>query len=223
MILSLFTFNIGFAEYTTVATYAGWTTVDIPGVMRFQIPPTMEIQSEGYKKKTEQIGGNTYEFMKALKAYTTLQFVANQKGLNAGTKFGFGHYSRVLADMIPASGAFGSGHRLNLTKKELTELRPIMAANIKQGYSLDPRWHFTMNYFSPIVVQNISGKDCLTFAYIRTLDNKPPVVVHCFNFYGKKHDLNFQISYRITERNIWEYPGNDLRDVLNTVYFYGDL
>jgi len=105
----------------------------------------------------------------------------------------------------------------------LLDLKPVLEEMTKESLNIDHRWHFTMNYFTPISVRNISGRDCLMYGYIRTMNNKPPVIVRTFAFYGKQHDLNFTIFYRINERNIWEYPGNDMRDIPNTLYFYGDL
>lgn len=185
--------------------YINWTVVTVPGTATMLMPPTMELQSEGYKERS----GTSY-----LDKGNYNRLCMQQQGLNAGLLSAFSKYARVVftTKLVPDVPALGEPLSLNSSETQ------YIYQTFTRQYPL--RWgtHLTrLLYMAPLKITNVNGIDCLYLYYLTQLDNKPFVINQNYIFFNKDRMHNLLTMYRSTEANYWTAPGFDIRNVINTL------
>jgi len=183
----------------------GWLNITIPGICRFQAPPTMEIQGGDYKKVKEAI-------MEVLEITLSADLILQQKGLNdRNDEKARERYCRILVNT--SKGAEGEffplGEKPSATKADLQDFDRESRKLIEQ--------QFTILDWYPTTVEKINGFYALKTSYRRSLKSAMnPVVVTIYNIHNHRMLHTVTVSYRESETELWKA---DLDRVINTFEF----
>ena len=185
------------------ATYSGWNTVNIGEVASLQYPPTMEVQSDKYRSITKHPRPAPNDIF------------IQQQGLNDMTPEGRSRYARILFKTHSDNDLKVSLYdKLVVTKTELDEFN-------KEAYNATTQQLSKLNIkilsWDPIQIKTINGIDCMYYHYTRQMNNNPVVNVHNYTFCNNRYTHVLTISYRESEKAYWTAPGNDIRNVVNTL------
>ena len=182
--------------------YSGWKTINIGEVASLQYPPTMEVQNDKYRSIT----GAPRPASNAI--------IIQQQGLNDMTPEGRSRYARVIFKTHNDNSKVSLYDKLVLTQSELEELNKETYNTLAQGLS---KQNIKIIKWDPLQIKTINGIDCMYYHYTRQMNNNPVVIVHMFTFSNNQYSHNLTISYRESEKSYWTAPGNDIRNVVNTL------
>jgi len=181
-----------------------WLNISIPGICRFQAPPTMEIQGGDYKKVKEAI-------MEVFEISGGADLILQQKGLNDLDPKARGQYCRVLVNTTRG----GEGEFLPLkektpvTKADLKEYDRVIRSGLEQQYTI-------LDWY-PTTVEKINGFYAFKTGYRRSLKSAMnPVVVTIYSIHNHRMMHTVTVSYRESETELWKA---DLDRVINTFEF----
>jgi hypothetical protein len=184
------------------ATYSGWNTVNIGEVASLQYPPTMEVQSDKYRSITKHPRPAPNDIF------------IQQQGLNDMTPEGRSRYARILFKTHSDDSKVSLHDKLVVTKTELDEFN-------KEAYNATTQQLSKLNIkilsWDPIQIKTINGIDCMYYHYTRQMNNNPVVNVYNYTFCNNRYTHVLTISYRESEKAYWTAPGNDIRNVVNTL------
>jgi len=189
-----------------VSRFDNWITYDVPGVLSFQAPQTMELKTGSYKVLTDA--------MKERSGITVNSddMVLQQKGLNDKNPEAFKKYCRILVNTErSAKGTYlGLWDDYIPSEAELSEFESEMMRGLAgaQGISI-------LNTYPPEVV-SINGIDMVKFSYRRTGVYKQPVFVTTYLVQNNSMMHNIAVSYRESEMHLWK---DDLDKVIYTFKF----
>lgn len=205
-----------FTEKTFPAeTYSGWQTITIPGLVTYQIPPTLELQNEALLKRYAQ----EKDAFASIKKSTRVPIIAQQKGLNANTPESADTYARVTMNIIvPPSNVPKLGETIRMPDKDLTAFDTNFRKGVEDSNKI-PGKTFTYTKWEPMRITNINGIDCLHSYYEFTKDNEPTVGVTTYIIFNKDVLYNIQIAYDLAHKEAWTKAPNDLRNVIKAVQF----
>jgi len=197
-------------ETKTVHSYNGWTIVKVGEIATFQIPPTMEVQSDAYRQKAGDLGI----------VVNNENIVCQQKGLNQqepgpSNKMQYARVLFVTTPMQPAGPDYGQP--LGISSKDLKNLETLLKQSIIQDESKVAGNRIKFLHWLPLAVVKINGIECLHISYERQLQSNPVVKVDNYKFFNKDKIHNFTISSRISEKNIWHAQGQDIDNIVNTL------
>lgn len=198
------------ATSRTIRSYDGWIVVKVGETATFQMPPTLEVQSDAYRQRTGNLGIKV----------NNENIICQQKGLN---EQGPGpankrNYARVLFTTFPMEPAGPVyGQKLGLSAKEIKDFEALLRQSIVKNESNGLGNQMKFLRWEPLKVETINGIECLHIAYERQLQNNPVVRVDNYKFFNKDKIHNLTISSRISEKNIWHVPGHDIGDIVNTL------
>jgi len=198
------------------AQYNGWQCVNVDNIASFDIPTTMEIQSEHYREAIRSVSKNDEVQVKTPKFGS---IICQQKGLNlVGTPYcNNTQYSRIMFNTFFGKNiGLTLGEKLNLTTTELEELKKAFLTAIKTC----EKYGNKIFDVSSLEIINRDFGECLLLKYKRQLNNKPVVQIYDYYMFDKNRLFQLTISYRISEFNVWCDPPNDIRNVINTLRVY---
>lgn len=223
------------AAASTVSYYNNWQTYSIKGMGEFQVPPTMELQSQNYRTATKNVvdkagyGDKSTDRMYK-EALEGSRIVFQQRGLNAAmsefqqkgpgnigqaSRDAMAKYSRVVFRIEDAPGVPKLGDKLDFSKADLDEYTKA----ITQENSNSPIMPKVISC-RPAVVENINGIECIHIEYLTQLKTNPPTQNHTYIFFNKNKTYTIVIMYRTSQLDVWNGQGQDLRDVVKTIKFY---
>lgn len=194
----------------SVKSYPGWSTVKIPNEGSMQIPPTMEVQNDAYRLKSDI----SHETQKQVDSGAV---IVQQKGLNNATKEAFSRYARVMINTVHVSDLPKLNEKLNLSQKEISDFGEEIKNAIITNESKMPGHKF-LKWGKP-EIRHINGVDCFYLNYNRQFKNNP--VVNCEKYIFFNHDRvhHLTISYRLNAADYWTQKGKNIQDVVKTVKF----
>lgn len=209
-----------------VASYPGWINVKVDETAIFQIPPTMEIQSDGYRKKVVDAAKDDPVKLRRVQKQQNLgtrkgNSVCQQIGLNdagpgpAEQK----NYARVKFVTMPLEGK-GSvptyGQPLGLNPSQINEYGEITKNGLMESErAVNPNVKFLK--WEPMQSVIINGVECLHIAYEEQKGDYPVLQVDVYNFFNKDRVHTLTISYRVKDAEMWHAQGKNINDIVNTL------
>lgn len=201
---------------TGVAQGPSWSLVSIPDTCSFRIPPTMELQKGAYRILSDAYRGQYFQANSA-----TARNVIQQKGLNANDASARARYVRVIIETQTAKrGDYLSlGSSLSeLQQSDIAELDSIAKKAFQRemdqatAAGLQPKlksWNGTR-------IVSLNGVECFLTEYTRALGASPDVFVRLYRIMNNDKMHSVSVSYRLSERSLWE---SDLVTLLKTLQF----
>ncbi len=184
----------------------GWERLYVKGLGSIDIPPTMEVQSDRFKKMKNELLGRM--------EYQEAQLIAQQKGLNEAYSPGPQKYVRVM--LWTYSGTPGEFDNLNYNYSVLsqTEIAKLNEDSKKELIESFIRTQQTLVEWYPAKFEKINGMSCFHLSYKRRLSDQPEVIVNIYRFmnYDRRHEVT--LSYRVCESDLWK---SDLAIILKSL------
>ena len=217
--LSVLFILFSITEALAAVKYTGWQTIIVPGVYSFQIPPTMEIQGEKYKKFSHELKKEIFKKSPELSPFIfdeRERVIAQQQGLNNQEGSALKKYARILVS-----------YSVEQNDDTYDYLHKPFPASDNEVVAIGEAWRDTINQTGIITVKKwypskkvkINDYHAICHKYIRK-SNTPgvtsPVFVVMYNFFNKDMSYTVTISYRHSEEKLWK---NDLEKVINTFTF----
>jgi hypothetical protein len=207
--------NITEASVSSSVRYPSWTTVSLPGICEYQIPPSMELQAGIYRELATQIHTQVLQVLD-----TSKRIVTQQKGLNTLNIDAFSKYARVVVEYKPDTDEYAQ----LLSNPFITDRDFISAIDAEMksliiheaARSTAAGLPVEITSWDGVQVVAVNGLTSLKATYSRSIKGKPPVSVRSFRIPHNDMILSVTISYRISEANLWE---SDLDNVINTFIF----
>jgi len=182
-----------------------WQRVNINGIVSIDLPPEMEIQGEEFKaitKELRSIHGNKYNI-----EFSESELIFQPLGVNAGDVESLGKYARVMYEA--SEGNPGDYQKLTerivLSNMELIELNKELKMQFTENFKRTP---IQITEWYPIQIIEINGMSALLISYKRQLGDKPYVHVKGYQFFDDDKIHSLTLSYRITEKELWEHNLN---------------
>lgn len=164
-----------------------------------QIPVTMELQGGDYKEMSDAF---SKDFLKE-KGYEVSgdQIIFQQKGLNEFK--GFNTYARVMiATTRGKSGDYGKlGEKLKASQSELRLMDSTLKKEVVQSFEGTGAKLIRWDGVSIVLVK---GKSAIKTAYLRQLNDNPPVYVEMYQFQNYDRSYSLTISYRQKDEVMWK-------------------
>jgi hypothetical protein len=184
---------------------SNWERISVKDLGSFDLPPTMEVQSDKYRVFFDKVN--------KLRYYDTPQLTAQPIGVNDLVKEGLEKYARVMIETD--IGKFGDFEKLNFniteyTQADIAEMNNEFKQNIRQNLQ---QVNIKIIEWYPIKFETINGMSCIHISYKRQLNSNPHVLVHMYYFpnYDRMHTLT--LSYRLSEVDYWK---SDFAKILNS-------
>lgn len=199
--------------------YKGWITVRLGDSCEFMIPPTLEIQSDDYRKRSGI--DKFYEKEKP----SLERIVAQQRGLNQYDKGALSKFARVIVKRVPwpNGGLPKLGEHLQLTKEDLKYIDEVFYSDETLGKGLTDAKYVTLKS-SLCTVKSVNDIECV-YKYYETQMTKatgkeyPVVNKEEYLFFNDVEIYMVNISARANETKYWYKKGEDIRDVIYTIKF----
>lgn len=228
-LLSLMLFGCLFGEDKTpkrpiAQTYKDWITVDVKGVGTFQIPPTMEVQTDEFRnaalKSANKLGSEAIIEAQKQRALASQlgSVICQQKGLNSEGVEGKAskNYARVVFSTIKVKDQKVPtyGHALGLKAEDIKSFGEIT----KEGIIANEK-PLSMKYvkWEPMKSEIINGAECLVLSYDRQFKDNPIVHVDRYTFFDEDRIFVMEISSRVSEKDIWHAKDKDINDIVTTL------
>ncbi len=193
-------------------SYEGWQNVIIPKEVAFQIPPTLEVQSENYKNKLKEVAPKAYEKMYS----NPLKLYVQQKGLNDNNKEAFNQYVRVIIEVIHENDRdFPKwGEPFSLTQDELNRFEDVFLGFANQQMNQSSMKLIKKKNSS---IDKINGTSCIHFSYDTQMNDNPVIYNDVYIFFDKQKIYKVQTMIRSTEYDSWTNTKDDVRKIVNTL------
>ncbi len=219
--ISVFLFSIVLSLITTICfadavRFNGWTTLMIPGEVEFQIPPTMEAQSESYKALMKLYSPNVY---KSSYPGGSVKLMAQQKGLSDGIYGAKNHFVRATVQVVtddsePLMPEFGQP--LGLTSEDLNILEQEFLQGIYNALNSNPTMRF-LGITQHAEIKYVDGKETVHFAYNSQNEGYPPVYNDLYILFNRNKIYRVSTMIRSIEYDYWTQSGADVRDIVRTL------
>lgn len=192
-----------------------WTTVSIPNICQYQIPPTMELQAGKYRELSNHVYTHVLQILDSER-----RIVAQQKGLNNMEKDARSRYARVIVEYQPDSNGFAEilNNPLIRDPDVISGIDEEMKSAVFQeaAHSTSTGVSFEISTWEGTQVINVNGVNCLKTTYSRSVEKEPSVSVCAYMIPVKNQILSVTVSYREDEASYWII---DLNSVINTFDF----
>ena len=202
---AIFVFMFSFVNLVYANSYDGWMTVNMANEIEFQIPPTLEMQTERY---INQIKNNAPQYMYDMMAKPTeTKYIIQQRGLNDGSPDALKHFVRIFISIIDNEYEMPRfGEQLDVTKDELDEFNGIFL----QAPGL-------VDIINPVHITDIDGKQAVRITYATQFPGYPVAINDEYYFYNGHKIYRVRIMIRSTEYQLWTDGNNDIRNVVKTL------
>jgi len=199
----------------TQAQATTWETVSIPEICTFQIPPTVEIQKETYKRISEQARKMVLDITQSSDSV-----IAQPKGINDLDPVALKKYCRIIVETV--RGTKGDYAKLDepllVSEAELKEFDKEFKNQLEQQAAM---WNakgvkMTILSWKPAKITHVNGVYALINTYTRSINDAPSVLVQVYWIQNNDVMHTITISYRESEKDIW---ADDLGRVINTFKF----
>ena len=195
-------------------TYDGWTTVKFNNEVEFQMPPTLEIQSDKYKNRLKEINPRLYE-LSYPEGHNWI--VLQQKGLNDRVKEAFNHYVRVFVYIIDSKEELPAfGKPVGFTKADLKDFEDIIINEQKSERQLNGKPMQFLGVTTAAHIVKINDAEFIHMAFDTRNDNKPVANRELYFCFDKKKIYKISLMIRSTEQDLWARGNNDIRNIVQT-------
>ena len=185
--------------------YDNWTTVKLSPKISFQIPPTMEIQSDVYKSKES-------ELIRMVNPYNLPRIVAQQKGLNNMEKEAFSHYARAVLKIVPLTEyTFSWGDKLTLSAEDLSDIEAVCLDGTDTGAIK------LVAITQHAKVVDLNEGQCVNIKYHTKYQDYPIAYNDCYYIFNGDELYVFLTMIRSTEYDYWTSTGRDMRNIVYTI------
>ncbi|WP_294522596.1 hypothetical protein [uncultured Anaerovibrio sp.] len=187
--------------------YNNWIPVE-SGHISFKVPPTLEKADQNHIDQLNSVLGSNQ-----------LKIMYQQNGLNEAVKShpesANGHFARVILECIPNPDAEGMnfGDKITWSKDDLDTLFEMYKKSTEKDI------YHNDYYWGAIKPVDLPCGQAINISYKRKYGNNPPANVNVYIFFDNKIIYSLTISYRSTEEHIWCTPGNDIRNIVNTIRY----
>lgn len=188
-----------------------WEKINIPNVLSFRIPPSMELRdNDGFIKKTldefiEQVFDrqlNPSRIVVQTKGFGEIEYLATMLYGRIIVEFDFDDYS----DFANQVALFNQADLDEITYMDSQELK---AESTQYGINLKE--------ISKTMLKNTGNKKALYYSYLReSVKDKSDVKVDVYRVFTKNYITKITYSYRVSEAKIWK---NDLEKSVETFEF----
>lgn len=191
------------AQYAV--TYNGWTTIKMSDKVEFQIPPTMEIQSDKYRSLSPTLE-------KTLNPYNLPRIVAQQKGLNRLAPYAFSQYVRAVFKIVPTLELLPKwGEKIEVTAEDLAEIERQYLPHPEDGNIK----LIGVSQHAKIISMN--GGQYINIKYETQYNNNPIVYNDFYMTFNGYEIYVFLTMIRSTEVGYWTDSANDVRNIVRTI------
>jgi len=194
--LFILALSFGVFAQSSDVTFEQFKITDVGSI---SIPSIMELQSGTYKEFSESL---SKDLMKKQGIEITGDgIIFQQKGLNDFKKVNT--YARVIIETtVGKQGNYGKiTSKPTLTKQEIQYASAILKKQLEdelKGIGLKiVKWN-------GVSVDNVNSRSVMKVAYLRQLNNNPPVYVEILFFENNDRLHKLTISYRQQDASIWE-------------------
>lgn len=191
-----------FAQWKVVApdVEVGWSRISIPGMGTIDIPPSVEVQDDEYRRTKQQVMERLFSNTDIKKADVIIQ----QRGLNVFDKEAVEQFFRLtVTSFVETPGAFRRVDEFYfLNDSELNFLSELFRSKVEKEVALISSKLLTWNAPELTLLNSIRA---VHYHYKRTgTGNKPPVIAHVYVIenYDRLHFV--EVAYRETESSRWE-------------------
>lgn len=188
-----------------------WEKINIPNVLSFRIPPSMELRdNDGFIKKTldefiEQVFDrqlNPSRIVVQTKGFGEIEYLATMLYGRIIVEFDFDDYN----DFANQVALFNQADLDEITYMDSQELK---AESTQYGINLKE--------ISKTMLKNTGNKKALYYSYLReSVKDKSDVKVDVYRVFTKNYITKITYSYRVSEAKIWK---NDLEKSVETFEF----
>lgn len=188
-----------------------WEKVNIPNVLNFRIPPSMELRdNEGFIKKVldeyvEQVFDrhlNPSRVVIQTKGFGEIEYLATMLYGRIIVEFDFDDYSD-FANQVALFNQIDLDEITYMDSKELKEE--------------STRYGITLKKMSKTTLKSIGNKKALHYFYLReSVRDKSDVKVDVFKVFTNNYIAKITYSYRVSEAEIWK---KDLEKSVETFEF----
>lgn len=191
-----------------------WSTISIPEICSFQIPPTLEPSSGTYRKIED---GLLKEF-----GFESSTLTFQQKGLNKYDPDALKEYCRIFIDVEKnedtIDGLLPIKDPIPLSQEDLDEIYLSLKQDAKEfeNFSQFGQKAKIISIKKPRI-KRINGIDCLYFEQERQLGNNPIMRACKYSFFNYDMIINVRINYRVKDMIKWE---SDINKVLESFKFF---
>ena len=191
--LVLILISNGFAQVSEVT----FEEVKLKGIGSISIPSIMELQSGTYKQFSDK-------FSKEMGFDVSGVIIFQQSGRNDVFKAS-NTYARVMVE--ETVGKAGDYRRITskiiLTKSELKTLDAETKRTMINGFQATGGGQKLLRW-DGVSVDNINGRSAMKIAYLRQLEDNPPVYVELYYIENYDREYLLTISYRQEDASIWK-------------------
>lgn len=188
-----------------------WEKINIPNVLSFRIPPSMELRDdEGFHKKnldkyTERIFEeqlNSSRIVIQTKGFEAIEYLATMLYGRIIVEFYFDDYSD-FANQIALFNQADLNEITYMDRQELKDESAQYGINIKE--------------ISETTLKEIGNKKALYYSYLReSVRDKSHVKIDVYRVFTNNYIVNITYSYRVSEAEIWK---DDLGKSVETFEF----
>lgn len=191
-----------------------WMNVYIPDICTFEIAQTLEIQGGFYKEFSNNFLEKNYEITS-----NPERVVMQPKGINEFNASSLSNYCRFIIETeISDEPLLELTDPIYLSEDELIIYEEIIRESIEEGMKLMQSSGIEMKIidWNGIRVSHLNNVDALEIGYTRQLKQNPYVFVRMFKVFNKNRIHTITVSYRISEKKLWD---EDLNKMLNSINF----
>ena len=192
-------------------SYNDWTTIKVEGEIEFQIPPTMEMQSEEWKG-IENIIPN---FINDVTDNGKIQrIVAHQKGLNQHEENAKKKYARLIIKIGKESEEVYPkwGEDISFSNEDLKYAEEGLIIGVMK---MQPEYKL-VGISQKMKAIKVNGISCLNMKYETQWGDRPVVKNDVYMFFNKDRIYILQTLIRSTEYEYWTSKDADMRNIVNT-------
>lgn len=192
------------SDYNT--DYNKWIAYEIPGILSFKGPPSMELQA-----------GSSKGLVDAMKQGAGIKIDADEivlqpKGCNDMDLDALRKYCRIIVktEHGPNGTYLGLWDDFTPTHEEMTAYENELRRGIPRETGVT-----ILNWY-PAKIIKINGVDILKVSYLRTATDGKPIVSTSYTIQNNSMLHAVSVSYRESEKNLWEH---DMGRLINTFKF----
>lgn len=188
-----------------------WEKVNIPNVLSFRIPPSMEMRdSDGFIKKVlDEYVERVFE-----KQFNPSRVVIQTKGFGEIEYLATMLYGRIIVEFDFDDYSDFANQVALFNQDDLDEITYMDSQELKEEST---KYGIILKEISKTTLKKIGNKKALHYSYIReSVRDKSDVKVDVFRVFTNNYIAKITYSYRVSEAKIWK---DDLEKSVETFQF----
>lgn len=195
-------------------TYNGWTTIKIEDEVEFQIPPTLELESESYKQFIHELASNQYsDIYRNTPNNVIEQIYTHQKGFNEREPQALERHASASLRIKRTKTTFPQwGETLSFTEKDLNSFENAILRSAKRFHG-----EVNVNIKQHPKIEKVNGVSCIHAKYELQISNEPNIDCDTYMFCNGNRLYTLGIEMRSKEFDYWTAKDVDIRNIVNTL------